>query len=241
MEHDGVDQINVRSPITCETRYGVCSTCYGRDLARGRSIAIASCRRHRRAVHRRAGTQLTMRTFHIGGAARVPAASSVEVRNRGVLRFITSRPYSMRRAIWSRSRVPARLRGRYFGRERERYKIPYGAVISVKEATRWSAGRWWPPGIAHPSGGHGSRGIPEVPGLRRRLTITTQVDEVTASPALWCSISSSARQGPASDHETRERQGQGSHLREHGDSGGVYAASRRIRQFDGRVKVSVAM
>src|SRR6202042_3599658 len=89
MEHDGVDQINVRSPITCETRYGVCSSCYGRDLARGRSISIGEAVGVIAAQSiGEPGTQLTMRTFHIGGAAsRAAAASSVEVRNRGVVRF----------------------------------------------------------------------------------------------------------------------------------------------------------
>src|SRR5450432_3530200 len=81
MENEGVDQINVRSPITCETRYGVCSTCYGRDLARGRSIAIGEAVGVIAAQSiGEPGTQLTMRTFHIGGAAsRAAAASSVEV------------------------------------------------------------------------------------------------------------------------------------------------------------------
>ncbi|HWW31841.1 MAG TPA: DNA-directed RNA polymerase subunit beta', partial [Steroidobacteraceae bacterium] len=87
LETEGVDQIKVRSPITCETRYGVCSHCYGRDLARGRPISIGEAVGVIAAQSiGEPGTQLTMRTFHIGGAAsRAAAASSVEVRNRGVI------------------------------------------------------------------------------------------------------------------------------------------------------------
>src|SRR3984893_518696 len=89
LETEGVDQIKVRSPITCETRYGVCSHCYGRDLARGRPISIGEAVGVIAAQSiGEPGTQLTMRTFHIGGAAsRAAAASSVEVRAKGVLRF----------------------------------------------------------------------------------------------------------------------------------------------------------
>ncbi len=89
LESEGVDQVMVRSPISCRTRYGVCGKCYGRDLARGRLVNIGEAVGVIAAqVDRRAGTQLTMRTFHIGGAAsRAAAASSVEIRNRGTLRF----------------------------------------------------------------------------------------------------------------------------------------------------------
>src|SRR5213082_1294045 len=89
LETEGVDQIKVRSPITCQTRYGVCSRCYGRDLARGRPISIGEAVGVIAAQSiGEPGTQLTMRTFHIGGAAsRAAAASSVEVRNKGVVRF----------------------------------------------------------------------------------------------------------------------------------------------------------
>ena len=85
LEHLGVDEIAVRSPITCETRYGVCAECYGRDLARGHKVnvgeAVGVNRPHSRSV--KPGTQLTMRTFHIGGAAsRATAADSIQVKHR---------------------------------------------------------------------------------------------------------------------------------------------------------------
>ena len=89
LESAGIDQVLVRSPITCETRYGVCSSCYGRDLARGHIVNIGEAVGVIAAQSiGEPGTQLTMRTFHIGGAAsRAAAASSVEVRNKGTLRF----------------------------------------------------------------------------------------------------------------------------------------------------------
>jgi DNA-directed RNA polymerase subunit beta' len=183
MENDGVDQINVRSPITCETRYGVCSTCYGRDLARGRSIAIGEAVGVIAAQSiGEPGTQLTMRTFHIGGAAsRAAAASSVEVRNRGVLRF-----HHIKTVQHEKGHLVAVSRSGEigvvddFGRERERYKIPYGAVISVKEGDMVVGGQvvaTWDP-HTHPV-------VTEVAGFLKfqdfvdGLTITTQVDEVT--------------------------------------------------------------
>jgi len=183
MEHDGVDQINVRSPITCETRYGVCSSCYGRDLARGRSISIGEAVGVIAAQSiGEPGTQLTMRTFHIGGAAsRAAAASSVEVRNRGVLRF-----HHIKTVQHEKGHLVAVSRSGEigvvddFGRERERYKIPYGAVISVKEGDTVVGGQvvaTWDP-HTHPV-------VTEVAGFLKfqdfvdGLTITTQVDEVT--------------------------------------------------------------
>jgi DNA-directed RNA polymerase subunit beta' len=85
----GVDQISVRSPITCETRYGVCAQCYGRDLARGHRINIGEAVGVIAAQSiGEPGTQLTMRTFHIGGAAsRARRQSSIEMKSKGTLRF----------------------------------------------------------------------------------------------------------------------------------------------------------
>jgi DNA-directed RNA polymerase subunit beta' len=110
LEQEGVDQMLVRSPITCETRYGVCSACYGRDLARGRLISIGEAVGVIAAQSiGEPGTQLTMRTFHIGGAAsRAAAASSVEVRNKAFFGSTISRPCSTKRGTWWLSRDRAR-------------------------------------------------------------------------------------------------------------------------------------
>jgi len=183
LETEGVDQIKVRSPITCETRYGVCSHCYGRDLARGRPISIGEAVGVIAAQSiGEPGTQLTMRTFHIGGAAsRAAAASSVEVRNKGLVRF-----HHIKTVQHEKGHLVAVSRSGEigvvddFGRERERYKIPYGAIISVKEGATVAAGQvvaTWDP-HTHPV-------VTEVAGLVKfqdfvdGMTVTSQVDEVT--------------------------------------------------------------
>jgi DNA-directed RNA polymerase subunit beta' len=183
LETEGVDQISVRSPITCKTRYGVCSRCYGRDLARGRPISIGEAVGVIAAQSiGEPGTQLTMRTFHIGGAAsRAAAASSVEVRNKGVIRF-----HHIKTVQHEKGHLVATSRSGElgvvddFGRERERYKIPYGAVISVKEGATVGSGQviaTWDP-HTHPV-------VTEVAGIMKfqdfvdGLTVTSQVDEVT--------------------------------------------------------------
>jgi DNA-directed RNA polymerase subunit beta' len=173
----------VRSPITCETRYGVCKACYGRDLARGRLISIGEAVGVIAAQSiGEPGTQLTMRTFHIGGAAsRAAAASSVEIRNKGVLRF-----HHVKSVQHEKGHLVAVSRSAEigvideFGRERERYKIPYGALITAKEGEAVVGGQvvaTWDP-HTHPV-------VTEVAGLVKfqdfvdGLTVTTQVDEVT--------------------------------------------------------------
>jgi DNA-directed RNA polymerase subunit beta' len=156
LEADGVDQMNVRSPISCQTRYGVCSACYGRDLARGRPISIGEAVGVIAAQSiGEPGTQLTMRTFHIGGAAsRAAAASSVEVRNKGLIRF-----HHIKTVQHEKGHLVAVSRSGEigvvddFGRERERYKIGPG----LRDL-----------GSAYPPGRDRSGGLLEVPGLRRR-------------------------------------------------------------------------
>ncbi len=183
LEQEGVDQVKVRSAITCETRYGVCSMCYGRDLARGRLINIGEAVGVIAAQSiGEPGTQLTMRTFHIGGAAsRAAAASSVEVRNKGTIRF-----HNVKTVAHEKGHLVAVSRScelgvvDEFGRERERYKIPYGASIAVREGDTVAGGQvvaTWDP-HTHPV-------VTEVQGNLRfqdfvdGLTVTTQVDEVT--------------------------------------------------------------
>jgi DNA-directed RNA polymerase subunit beta' len=183
LEADGVDQMNVRSPISCQTRYGVCAACYGRDLARGRVISIGEAVGVIAAQSiGEPGTQLTMRTFHIGGAAsRAAAANSVEVRAKGLIRF-----HHVKTVQHEKGHLVAVSRSGEigvvdeFGRERERYKIPYGAVINVKEGDMVAAGQvcaTWDP-HTHPV-------VTEVAGFLKfndfidGMTVTSQVDEVT--------------------------------------------------------------
>src|ERR1700731_3430610 len=183
IERLGIDEVKIRSPITCETRYGVCSHCYGRDLARGRTISIGEAVGVIAAQSiGEPGTQLTMRTFHIGGAAsRAAAASSVEVRNKGLIRF-----HHIKTVQHEKGHLVAGSRSGEigvvddFGRERERYKIPYGAMISAKEGDSVVGSQvvaTWDP-HTHPV-------VTEVAGFLKfqdfvdGMTVTTQVDEVT--------------------------------------------------------------
>jgi DNA-directed RNA polymerase subunit beta' len=183
LEREGVDQVQVRSPITCQTRYGVCASCYGRDLARGRLIDIGEAVGVIAAQSiGEPGTQLTMRTFHIGGAAsRAAAASSVEIRNKGTLRF-----HHIKAVEHEKGHLVAVSRSGEigvvdeFGRERERYKIPYGATINAKEGAKVASGQivaTWDP-HTHPV-------VTEVAGFIKfqdfvdGLTVASQVDEVT--------------------------------------------------------------
>jgi DNA-directed RNA polymerase subunit beta' len=183
LEHEGVDQVQVRSPISCQTRYGVCASCYGRDLARGRLIDIGEAVGVIAAQSiGEPGTQLTMRTFHIGGAAsRAAAASSVEIRNKGTLRF-----HHIKTVEHEKGHLVAVSRSGEigvvdeFGRERERYKIPYGATITAKEGARVGSGQvvaTWDP-HTHPV-------VTEVAGFIKfqdfvdGLTVASQLDEVT--------------------------------------------------------------
>ncbi|MDH5226835.1 MAG: DNA-directed RNA polymerase subunit beta', partial [Gammaproteobacteria bacterium] len=183
IEQAGVDQISVRSPITCATRYGVCAQCYGRDLARGHRINIGEAVGVIAAQSiGEPGTQLTMRTFHIGGAAsRAAAVNSIEIKNKGTLRWHNLKAVHHEKGHWvavSRSGEVGVIDD--FGRERERYRVPYGSVISVNEGQSVAAGQviaTWDP-HTHPV-------VTEVAGSIRfqdfidGITVQSQVDEVT--------------------------------------------------------------
>jgi DNA-directed RNA polymerase subunit beta' len=143
IERNGIDEIQVRSPITCENRYGVCAACYGRDLARGHMVNAGEAIGVIAAQSiGEPGTQLTMRTFHIGGAAsRAATVNSVEVKTGGTVRLhnikiVTNKNGNL--VAVSRSGEIGIIDE--FGRERERYKVPYGAVISAADGETVSGG-----------------------------------------------------------------------------------------------------
>jgi DNA-directed RNA polymerase subunit beta' len=136
LEQKGVDEIKVRSPITCDNRYGVCAACYGRDLARGHMVNAGEAIGVIAAQSiGEPGTQLTMRTFHIGGAAsRAATVNSVEVKTSGSVRLHNIKTVTDKNG----NLVAVSRSGEIgivdeFGRERERYKVPYGAVISAAD------------------------------------------------------------------------------------------------------------
>ena len=183
IESMGIDEVFVRSAITCETAHGICAQCYGRDLARGhranRGEAIGVIAAQSIGEP---GTQLTMRTFHIGGAAsRASAVDSVEVKQDGTVRLhnvkIVQRENGEYVAV---SRSGELAVADSAGRERERYKIPYGAVISVEDGAQVKGGsvvaKWDP--HTHPI-------ITEVAGkvafsgMEEGLSVRRQTDELT--------------------------------------------------------------
>jgi DNA-directed RNA polymerase subunit beta' len=144
LEAASVQSILVRSTITCESSFGVCSLCYGRDLARGHVVNIGEAVGVIAAQSiGEPGTQLTMRTFHIGGAAsRAAAVDSVSVRTSGSVKFNNLKHVNHAAGhlvAVSRSGEISVMDGH--GRERERYKLPYGAVLTVKDGDKVTAGQ----------------------------------------------------------------------------------------------------
>ena len=144
LEEAGIDQVLVRSVITCLTRHGVCANCYGRDLGRGHRVNIGEAVGVVAAQSiGEPGTQLTMRTFHIGGAAsRAAAVSNVQVKSEGTVRLqnIKLVPNSSGKYVAVSRSGEVAIQDAH-GRERERYKVPYGAVITVAEGDAVEAGQ----------------------------------------------------------------------------------------------------
>jgi DNA-directed RNA polymerase subunit beta' len=144
IEENNVDRMDVRSPVTCETRYGICSKCYGRDLGRGHMINVGEAVGVIAAQSiGEPGTQLTMRTFHIGGAAsRAAAVSKVEVKTNGTIKLNNIKLVSNtegRQVVVTRSGELVVQDAN--GSERERYKLPYGAVLNVNDGDEVEAGK----------------------------------------------------------------------------------------------------
>jgi DNA-directed RNA polymerase subunit beta' len=141
----GIDEVKVRTPLTCDTRYGLCAKCYGRDLGRGSMVNVGEAVGVIAAQSiGEPGTQLTMRTFHIGGAAsRTAASSSVEAKSAGTLKFMPT----MRHVLNARKEVIVISRSGEIiitddaGRERERHKVPYGAMMAIKDGDKIKAGQ----------------------------------------------------------------------------------------------------
>ena len=179
----GVQSILVRSPITCNAPFGVCAFCYGRDLARGHLVNIGEAVGVIAAQSiGEPGTQLTMRTFHIGGAAsRAAAVDNVSVKTTGTLKFNNLKTVHHAQGhlvAVSRSGEVSVIDSN--GRERERYKVPYGATIAVKDGAAVKAGQTvanWDP-HTHPI-------VTEVSGRVHFIdfvdgvTVQSQTDELT--------------------------------------------------------------
>ena len=185
----GIDEVKVRTALTCATRYGICAKCYGRDLGRGNIInqgeavgVIAA-----QSIGE-PGTQLTMRTFHIGGAvSRAASVSQIEGKSSGTVRFTST----MRYVTNARDEKIAISRNGEFlieddsGRERERHKVPYGATLSVNDGSKIKAGSvmaTWDP--------HTRPIISEYAGkvrfenVEEGITVAKQLDDVTGLSTL---------------------------------------------------------
>ena len=189
IDNSGVDEVKVRTPITCQTRYGLCSKCYGRDLARGKLVNTGEAVGVIAAQSiGEPGTQLTMRTFHIGGAAsRAAAASQVEAKSNGTARFSSQMRYiaNNKGELIVIGRSCEVVIHDAVGRERERHKVPYGATLLIKDGEELKAGQTlatWDP-HTHPM-------ITEYAGTVRfenveeGVTVSKQTDDVTGLSTL---------------------------------------------------------
>ncbi len=189
IEGAGVDEVKVRTPLTCATRFGLCAKCYGRDLGRGGQVNVGEAVGVIAAQSiGEPGTQLTMRTFHIGGAAsRAAVASSVDAKSDGFIGFNATMRYvtNGKGELVVISRSGEIVISDQHGRERERHKVPYGAILNVKADQQIKAGTVlgnWDP-LTRPI-------ITEFAGKARfenveeGVTVAKQLDEVTGLSTL---------------------------------------------------------
>lgn len=189
IERLGIDEVKVRTPLTCNTRYGLCAKCYGRDLGRGVLVNIGEAVGVVAAQSiGEPGTQLTMRTFHIGGAAsRAAVASSVEAKSNGIVRFTATMRYvtNDQNEFIVISRSGEVLITDDFGRERERHKVPYGATLIVKDGLLIRAGcalAIWDP-LTRPIITEYA-GTVKFENVEEGSTVARQIDEVTGLSTL---------------------------------------------------------
>ncbi|GAB3494210.1 DNA-directed RNA polymerase subunit beta' [Curvibacter fontanus] len=189
LEVAGVDEVKVRTALTCATRFGLCAKCYGRDLGRGGLVNMGEAVGVIAAQSiGEPGTQLTMRTFHIGGAAsRAAIASSVEAKSNGIIGFNATMRYvtNSKKELVVIARSGEIVIHDEHGRERERHKVPYGATLTVKADQTIKAGtilaNWDPltrPIITEFAGKAHFENVEE------GLTVAKQVDEVTGLSTL---------------------------------------------------------
>ncbi|MGA1696041.1 MAG: DNA-directed RNA polymerase subunit beta', partial [Arenicellales bacterium] len=202
LEAHNVNHVRVRSAVTCETRYGICATCYGRDLARGHLVSRGEAVGVMAAQSiGEPGTQLTMRTFHIGGAAsRTAAASRVEVKNNGKASWVGVRAVQRDDGVHVVvSRSGELVIHDQHGVDRERHRVPYGAEVIVSDGDQVESGQLiasWDP-HTHPI-------INEVAGKVRfqnmveGVSVTEQMDELTGS-STYLVIDPKSRRGATTD------------------------------------------
>jgi DNA-directed RNA polymerase subunit beta' len=199
IERLGIDEVRVRTPLSCDTRYGLCAKCYGRDLGRGvlvnsgEAVGVIAAQSIGEP-----GTQLTMRTFHIGGAAsRAAVASSVDAKSNGIVRFTATMRYvtNGKGEQVAISRSGEILIQDDNGRERERHKVPYGAVLQAGDGKVVKAGTilaTWDaltrPMITEYAG------TVKFENVEEGVTVAKQIDDVTGLSTLV--VIDAKRRGP---------------------------------------------
>ena len=200
IERRGIDEVRVRTPLTCDTRYGLCAKCYGRDLGRGslvnsgEAVGVIAAQSIGEP-----GTQLTMRTFHIGGAAsRAAVASSIEAKSNGTVRFTATMRY-----VTNGKGEPVVITrsGEVLiqddnGRERERHKVPYGAILQSGDGKVVRAGAilaTWDALTRPIITEYG--GTIKFENVEEGVTVAKQIDEVTGLSTLV--VIDAKRRGPS--------------------------------------------
>ena len=189
LEGAGIDEVRVRTALTCETRFGLCAKCYGRDLGRGGFVNVGEAVGVIAAQSiGEPGTQLTMRTFHIGGAAsRAAVASSVEAKSEGTVGFTVGMRYvtNAKSELVVISRSGEIIIVDQHGRERERHKVPYGATLLIRPDQPVKAGAVlanWDPLTRPIITEYG--GTLRFENVEEGVTVAKQVDEVTGLSTL---------------------------------------------------------
>jgi len=196
----GVERVKIRSVLTCEAKRGVCAFCYGRNLASGRLVELGEAVGVIAAQSiGEPGTQLTMRTFHIGGtASRVSEQSRLDAKNNGMVRFInlvTVRSKAGDLVVMNRNGSIAIVDER--GREKERYSVVYGAKLKVEDGQQVNLGAAlveWDPytfAILTEIGG-----TVQFKDLQEGLTLHEEVDEVTGLSRLVVTESPDEKRQP---------------------------------------------
>jgi DNA-directed RNA polymerase subunit beta' len=197
----GIERVKIRSVLTCESRRGVCMLCYGRNLGSGRMVELGEAVGVIAAQSiGEPGTQLTMRTFHIGGtASRVNEQSRLEARNNGSVRFINLTTVRSRQGdlvAMNRSGSIAVVDER--GREKERYQVIYGARLKVEDGQQVQLGavmvEWDPYTFAILTEIGGTVSFKD---LQEGITLHEEVDEVTGLSRLVVGDSPDEKRQPA--------------------------------------------
>jgi DNA-directed RNA polymerase subunit beta' len=197
----GIEKVKIRSVLTCESKRGVCILCYGRNLGSGKMVEMGEAVGVIAAQSiGEPGTQLTMRTFHIGGtASRVSDASHIEAKNAGTVRFInlvTVRSKDGGLVAMNRNGSLAIIDDK--GREKERYAVVYGAKLKIEEGTKVALGErlgeWDPYTFSLLTE---ISGTVQFKDLQEGVTLNEEVDEVTGLSRLVVNDSTDEKRQPA--------------------------------------------